>query len=161
MEEHIITFIECQMCRNSGCRFRRCSDSFRGSIFCKSISDTSQSQITEYLTTSHGSFSASTLLSNHPTSEEPVVSTSTTKNYHTDQLASTNVTQQMPSNLILPYKNDTCGYILWKLYFLNSLNINSIVSGTSDDLVLKISLPLSLGFIVSSISAVGVLYFTR
>lgn len=106
------TFLECQMCERNNCEFIPCSNLLSGSIFCKSISVTSQSQITEHLTTLHGSFSASTLLSNHPTSEELVVSTSTTKNYHTDQLASTNDTQQMPSNLILPYKRDTCGYIL-------------------------------------------------
>lgn len=112
MEEHIITFIECQMCRNSGCRFRRCSDSFRGSIFCKSISDTSQSQITEHLTTSQESFSASTLLSSHSISDELFVSTSTTGNYDTDQSPSTNDTQQLSSNLILSYRRENCGNIL-------------------------------------------------
>lgn len=121
MEEHIITFIECQMCRNSDCRFRRCSDSFRGSIFCKSIS--SQSQITEHLTTSQESFSASTLLSSHSISEELFVSTSTTGNYDTDQSPSANDTQQLSSNLILSYRRENCGNIFWKFYLLSSLNI--------------------------------------
>lgn len=33
--------------------------------------------------------------------------------------------------------------------------------GSGDDLVLKISLPLLLGFIFISVSAVGVVYYTR
>lgn len=52
------------MCKNYDCLFRRCSYLLRGSIFCQNISNTSQSQITEHLTSSQGGFSASTLIPN-------------------------------------------------------------------------------------------------
>lgn len=80
-----------------------CSFSLNGSIFCKSFSNTSQAQITEHLTTSQERFSASTFFSTHSTAAKPFVSTSTARNYYTDQLPSTNETQQLPSNLILSY----------------------------------------------------------
>lgn len=52
------------MCKNNDCLFRRCSDLLRGSIFCQNISNTSQSQITEHLTSSQGGFSPSTFIPN-------------------------------------------------------------------------------------------------
>lgn len=70
------------------------------SIYCKSITDTSHSQITESIKTSQGEFSASTFMSNHFTSREVVVSNSTTEYYDSDQSPSTNYTQQMSSNFV-------------------------------------------------------------
>lgn len=69
------------MCVNQDCQFRRCSDSLSGSIFCKSISNTLQSQITENGTTPH-----------------LFASSSTTGNYDKDSLALTNNTLQMSGN---------------------------------------------------------------
>lgn len=40
-EEQMGTILECQMCENNDCHFTQCSDSLSGSIFCKSISNTS------------------------------------------------------------------------------------------------------------------------
>lgn len=68
------TFLDCQMCTETDCRFRPCSDFLNSSIYCKSITDTSHSQITESIKTSQGEFSASTFMSNHFTSREVVVS---------------------------------------------------------------------------------------
>lgn len=104
MEEQSGTFLKCLMCENNDCQFRRCSDTLRGSIFCKSISDTSQRQITEIFTTSQESVSASTFLSNHSTSEKLFASTSTTGSYDRDQSSLTNYTERMSSNVALLYK---------------------------------------------------------
>nr|XP_034321979.1 uncharacterized protein LOC109619625 isoform X2 [Crassostrea gigas] len=127
--ENIGKILECQRCERNTCYYMGCSLSLNGSIFCKSNFNTSKTQITEPLTTSQESFSASTLLSTHSTAEELFISTSTAINHDTDQLPSTTDTQQMPS--------------------------------ASDELTLKIALPLTLGFIVLSISAVGAGYCTR
>lgn len=105
------TILECQMCGSNNCYFTDCSSSLNGPIFCKSISNTSQAQITEHLPTSHESFSTSTLLSTHSTAAKPFVSTSTATNYYTDQLPSTNDTQQIPSNSTLSYRSEKCVYI--------------------------------------------------
>lgn len=96
-------FLECQMCEGKYCYFMGCSLSLNGSIFCKSNSNTFKTQITEPLTTSQESCSTSTLLSTHSTAGELFVSTSTATNHDTDQLPSTNDTQQIPSNSILSY----------------------------------------------------------
>lgn len=37
------TILECQICESNGCHFTRCSNSLFGSIFCKSIFNTSTS----------------------------------------------------------------------------------------------------------------------
>lgn len=116
-EEQMGTFLECEVCERNDCQFMHCSDSLFGSIFCKSISNTSQDQITEHFTTSQESFSASTLLSNHSTSDEFFVSTSTAGNYDTGQSQSTNDTQQMSSNLNLSYRRENCGCIFFKNIF--------------------------------------------
>lgn len=94
------TFLDCQMCTETDCWFRPCSDFLNSSIYCKSITDTSHSQITESIKTSQGEFSASTFMSNHFTSREVVVSNSTTEYYDSDQSPSTNDTQQMSSNFV-------------------------------------------------------------
>lgn len=92
------------MCTNNGCQFRSCSDSLSGSIFCKSIYDTSQSQITEHFKTSIESFPTSTFMSNNLSSEELFASTSANRYYDSDQSPSTNDTHQMSSNFVLSYK---------------------------------------------------------
>lgn len=35
------TILECQICESNDCHFTQCSDSLSGSIFCKSIPNTS------------------------------------------------------------------------------------------------------------------------
>lgn len=92
------------MCTEKNCRFMACSDFLDSSIYCKSISDTSHCQITEHLTTSQGGSSASTSMSNHLTSEEVFVSTSTTGYYDSHQSPSTDDKEQMSSNLVLSCK---------------------------------------------------------
>lgn len=95
------SFLECQFCLENDCYFKYCSESLDGSIFCKSMSDTSQSQISTIVTTSHESFSALTCMSNHSTTKQPLVSDSTTGHYVKDQPASSNDTLQMLCNFIL------------------------------------------------------------
>lgn len=99
MQEQKGTFLVCQMCTNKDCQFRSCSDSIRGSIFCRSLS---QSQRPEIFTTSQGSFSSSTSMSNNFTSEELYAANSTTASFDKDQLPSTSNTLQMSSNSVLP-----------------------------------------------------------
>lgn len=55
-EEQMGTFLECEVCERNDCQFKHCSDSLFGFIFCTSISNTSQDQITEHFTTSQESF---------------------------------------------------------------------------------------------------------
>lgn len=95
------------MCGKNDCKFRRCSDKINSSIFCKNISDESKGE-----TTSKETVSASTLMSIFSTSDEILALTSTAGYYDTDQLPSTNDTQQMSSNFILSYKRKTCGITL-------------------------------------------------
>lgn len=102
-EEQRETFLECQMCTNKDCLFRRCSDLLNGSIYCQSIWDTSQGQITKHLTTSQGVFSASTFISNSSASQKLFVSTSTTGNNDKD-LSVTNES----GNYILFYNHKQC-----------------------------------------------------
>lgn len=97
MQEQKGTFLECQMCTNNECQFRRCSDPLRGSIFCRSLS---QSQRPEIFTTSQESFSSSTCMLNHLTSEL-FAANSTTGSCDKDQLPSTSNTLQMSSNFVL------------------------------------------------------------
>lgn len=98
------SFLQCQVCGKIECKFRRCSDMINSSIFCKNIPDESKGE-----TTSKETVSASTLMSNHSTSGEILAFTSTAGYYDTDQLPSTNDTQQMSSSFILSYKRKTCG----------------------------------------------------
>lgn len=109
------TFVKCQMCTNNDCLFRPCFDQLRGSIFCQSISNTSLSRTTEYVTTSQGRFSASTFIPNR--------SVSTTGNYDRD-------------------------------LFL-------VTSESGDDLVFKITLPLTVGLILLLLCLVGVVFYKR
>ncbi|XP_052693386.1 uncharacterized protein LOC128171648 isoform X2 [Crassostrea angulata] len=109
------TFVECQMCTNNDCLFRPCFDQLRGSIFCQSISNTSLSRTTEYVTTSQGRFSASTFIPNS--------SVSKTGNYDRD--------------------------------------LFSVTSESGDELVFKITLPLTLGLIVLLLCLVGVVLYKR
>lgn len=90
------TFLECQMCKNNDCLFRRCSDLLRGSIFCQNISNTSQNQITEHLTSLQGGFSASTLIPNSLKS--------TTGNHEKDMLLVTSKS----GNYIFFYNHKQC-----------------------------------------------------
>lgn len=91
------TFQDCQFCRKKVCSFKNCHDLLNSSIFC-------QTQVTANIITSQESFSTSTLMLIHSTSEEPFASTSTTGNYDTNQSPSSNDTQQMSSNFILSHK---------------------------------------------------------
>lgn len=75
------TFLKCQMCTIQKCQFRGCSDSFHGSIFCKSIPDNSTVQITENLTTL-----------------QLFAPPSTTEKYDEDLLALTHDTLQISGN---------------------------------------------------------------
>lgn len=95
------------MCERNDCQFKRCYDLSASSIFCKNISDEFQGQ-----TTSRETVTASTFMSHHSTSDEILALTSTAGSYDTDQLPSTNDTQQMSSNFILFYKRKTCGITL-------------------------------------------------
>lgn len=97
LEDQSDTFLECQMCTEKICRFRRCSDLLNSSIYCNSTNNF-HSHITGHLTTSHGRFSASTFMSNHLTSEELFASTASTRYSATDPSPSTHYTQQMSSN---------------------------------------------------------------
>lgn len=69
------------MCTIQKCQFRGCSDSFNGSIFCKSIPDNSTVQITENLTTL-----------------QLFAPPSTTEKYDKDLVALTNDTLQISGN---------------------------------------------------------------
>lgn len=100
------------MCTEKNCRFRPCSDFLDSSIYCKSITNNSYCQITEHLTTSQGGFSASTSMSNHLTSEEVFVSTSTTGYYDSHQSPSTYDRQLMSSNLVLAWERKNLDDIL-------------------------------------------------
>lgn len=86
------------MCKKSNCFFQKCYYLLKGSIFCQSTSDTSQSQVTANITMSKNCLTGSTLTSIISTSDELFASTSTTRNYDTNQLPSSNDTQQMSSN---------------------------------------------------------------
>lgn len=97
LEDQSDTFLECQMCTEKICRFRRCSDLLNSSIYCNSTNNC-HSHITGHLTTSQGRFSASTFMSNHLTSEELFASTASTRYSATDPSPSTHYTQQMSSN---------------------------------------------------------------
>lgn len=96
MQEQKGTVLECQMCTNNDCQFGRCSDSLRGPIFCRNLS---QSQRPEIFT-SQESFSSSTCMLNHLTSEL-FAANSTTGSYDKGQLPSTSNTLQMSSNSVL------------------------------------------------------------
>lgn len=106
------SFQECEFCTENDCDFKSCSESLVGPIFCKSMSDTSQSQISTIVTTSHESFSALTFMSNHSTTKQPLVLDSTTGHYDKDQSASSNDTLQILCNFILLCKWNNCCYIL-------------------------------------------------
>lgn len=86
------------MCTKCNCYFRKCHYLLNSSIFCQSKSDTSQSQVTANITMSKNCLTGSTLTSIISTSDELFSSTSTTRNYDTNQLPSSNDTQQTSSN---------------------------------------------------------------
>lgn len=94
-EEQIESFLECQVCGRNGCQFRDCFDLVASSIFCKTISDSSQGK-----TTSQIPFSSSILMLNHSTSKDLFASRSTTENYDKVQLQSTNDGVQKAGNYI-------------------------------------------------------------
>lgn len=111
-EEEQDSFLECQVCTMNSCSFKGCSESLSGTIFCKSMPYTSQSQNTTTLSSLHQSGSAPIFMLNHSTTNQLLVSESTTGNYDKDQSTSTNYTLQMSSNFILPCKQNNCGCIL-------------------------------------------------
>lgn len=77
-EEQRETFVECQMCAENNCSFRRCTDLLASSIYCESISDTSTSIL------------------NHSTSKELLFgSSSTSANLDEDKITSSNDTLQI------------------------------------------------------------------
>lgn len=92
------TFEDCQMCRKNDCCFESCHYLLNSSIFCQNISDTSQRHVTANNTMSKECLTGSTLTSIISTSDKLFASTSTTRNYDTNQLPSSNDTQQMSSN---------------------------------------------------------------
>lgn len=92
------TFEDCQMCRKNDCCFTSCHNLLNSSIFCQNVSDTSQRQVTANNTMSKECLTGSTSTSIISTSDELFASTSTTRNYDTNQLPSSNDTQQMSSN---------------------------------------------------------------
>lgn len=85
------TFQDCQMCTENGCSFRSCHYLLNSSIFCQNISDTSQRQVTVNISMSKECLTASTVMTNFPTSEEPFASTSTITYSDTDQSSSSNL----------------------------------------------------------------------
>lgn len=95
------TFQDCQMCTENVCSFRSCHCLLNSSIFCQNISDTSQRQVTVNISMSKECLTASTVMTNFPTSEEPFASTSTITYSNTDQSSSINTTQQLSSNVVL------------------------------------------------------------
>lgn len=86
------------MCRKNDCCFISCHYLLNSSIFCRNISDTSQRQVIANSTMSKECLTGSTLTSIISTSDQLFASTSTTRNYDTNQLPSSNDTQQMSSN---------------------------------------------------------------
>lgn len=92
------TFEDCQMCRKNDCSFESCHYLLNSSIFCQNKSDTSQRHVTANNTMSKECLTGSTLTSIISTSDELFSSTSTTRNYDTNQLPSSNDTQQTSSN---------------------------------------------------------------
>lgn len=78
------TFQDCQMCTKSHCSFKNCHYILNSSIFCQSISDTSQSQVPANITMSKECL--------------------TTGNYDTNKSPSSDDIQQMSSNFVLSHK---------------------------------------------------------
>lgn len=77
------TFQDCQMCTKSHCFFTDCHYLLNSSIFCQSISNTSQSQVTANITMSKECL--------------------TTGNYDTNKSPSSDDIQQMSSNFVLSH----------------------------------------------------------
>lgn len=88
-EELRETFLECQMCERNVCQFRKCSDLLASSIFCINTSARFKGK------------KASTLMSNHSTSDVIFASTSTTGNDDQDISPSINDRFQKSGNYIL------------------------------------------------------------
>lgn len=111
------SFLKCQVCTMNNCSFKGCSESLFGAIFCKNKPYTSQSQNTTTLSSLHQNVSATIVMPNHSTTNQPLVSESKTGNYDKDQSTSTIYTQQTSSNFILPCKRNNCCRILSSLLF--------------------------------------------
>lgn len=117
------------MCTENVCSFRSCHFLLYSSIFCQNISDTSQRQVTVNISMSKECLTASTIMTNFPTSEEPFASNSTITYSDKDQSSSINTTQQM--------------------------------SSPSDQLTLKIALPVITVIIILLLCAMAVVFYSR
>lgn len=141
------------------CQFRNCHEFLASSIFCNNNSDEFQVK-----TTSKEPVSASTFMSVHSTLQDVFVSTTSAIYYDTDQSPSTNSTQRMSSNFV-PLckwkKNVTIYYYGFFFIFLSSLNKFCIVSGASDQLALKVSLPVIMVIIIVPLCALAVVFYLR
>lgn len=155
------------MCEMNKCQFRSCFDLLAShdsheflasSIFCNNNSDEFQG-----ITTSKEPVSASTFMSIHSTLQDVFVSTTSAIYSNTDQSPSTNSTQRMSSNFVPLCKWKQCDYILlcFFLLFLSSLNKFCIVSGASDQLALKVSLPVIMVIIIVPLCALAVVFYLR
>lgn len=140
------------------CRFGTCLHFSASSIFCNNVTDEFQG-----ITTSKEPVSASTFMSIHSTSDDVFVSTTTARYFDTDQSLSTNYTERMSSNFVLLCKRKKLWLYFIKFFFLflSFLNKFCIISGASDQLALKVSLPVIMVIIIVPLCALAVVFYLR
>lgn len=160
-EKDTKTFQDCQMCRKNDCCFISCHYLLNSSTFCQNISDTSQHQVTANITMSNKCLTTSILTSTHLTSDELFASTSSTGNYDTNQSPSSNDRQEISSNFVLSHKLKKIVALFWRSVFLSFMNMICIVPHASDELALKISLPVITVFIILLLCAMAVVFYSR